>query len=57
MIDERRQALTHPRRVLAAQVDLVLPAVNRELHRLVGLAAVDIIHKCDNCLSCHPNPP
>jgi hypothetical protein len=57
MVDERRHALTQLRRVLAAQVDLVLRAVDPEPHRLVRRAAVKIVHKRDNCLSCHPKPP
>jgi hypothetical protein len=57
MIDERLHSLTQLVRVLLAQVDLVRRAVDPEPHRLVGRAAVKIVHKRDNCLSCHPKTP
>jgi hypothetical protein len=44
VLDERRQPLTQPVRVLAAQVDLVFRAVHAEPHRLVGRAAIKIVH-------------
>jgi hypothetical protein len=44
MLDKRRQPLSQPLRVLAAQVDLVLRAVHAEPDRLVGRAAIKIVH-------------
>jgi hypothetical protein len=57
MFDERRQLLAQPRSVLLAEVDLVLQAAYPEMQRLVGRAAIKIVLKYHDGLSCHPNPP
>jgi hypothetical protein len=57
MFDERRQLLAQPRGVLLAEVDLVLHAAYPEMQGLVGRAAIKIVLKYHDGLSCHPNPP
>jgi hypothetical protein len=44
VLDERGHPLPQPRRVLVAQVDLVLRAVHAEVHRLIGRTAIKIVH-------------
>lgn len=57
VLDVRAEGETHVLRVLVVEVNLVLIAVECERHRLVRLAAVQIIHEDDVYLLSHVNGP
>jgi hypothetical protein len=57
VLDERRQPLAELPGVLAAQVDLILRAVQPEANRLIRRTAVKIIFYDDDFPAYHPRPP
>jgi hypothetical protein len=57
LTDIRRDLLAERRRVLLAQIDLVLKAAEPEPYRLVRRTAGQIIFQRDRNLRRHPQPP
>src|SRR6266536_2421559 len=55
--DEVRESVTQLRGVLLGQVNLVLHAVESELHRLVGLATIKVVLQDDDFASSHLTNP
>src|SRR6266545_4710696 len=51
--DELRQRVTQRRGVLLGEVDLVLGAVERELHGFVRVAAVEVVGQVGDCPQSH----
>src|SRR5439155_15347735 len=55
--DEVRESVPQLQGVLLRQVNLILHAVERELHRLVGLATIKVVLQDDDFASSHLTNP
>src|SRR5689334_6114983 len=54
MLDERSELAAQRRGVLLAQIDLIVPTIHPEPHRLIRRTPIKIIFELDGYLLCHP---